>query len=99
MVHRAEEEIAKFETDRAMADTGQGNRMGINLTRAVATATGNRLLPLKTQKSQPGAPLEGIVTAGVGVEVPPQEVVTPRLSKGITKNDNYCVNFVQTQDL
>ena len=88
--------------DRAMAGTAQENRTGINLIRAVGTTTRkliDRLLPLKTQKSQPGAPLEGIVTTGVGVEVPPQEVVIPRPSKGITKNDNYCASSVQTQDL
>ena len=85
--------------DRAMVGMAQENRTGINLIRAVGTATRkliDRLLPLKTQKSQPGAPLEAIVTTGVGVEVAPQEVITPRPSKGITKNDNYCATSVQT---
>ena len=64
--------------DRAMA----GNAPGI---RAVGTATKTRiglLLLLRILKSQRGAPLAEIV-AGAGVEVPPPEVATPRLSREI----------------
>ena len=34
-----------------------------------------------------------------GVEVPPQEVVTPRPSNRVIRNDNYCALSVHTKDL
>ena len=87
--------------DRAMAGMAPGNKIGINLIRVdgtVARTQTDLLLLLKIQKSQHGAPLAEIVT-GAGVEVPPLEVATPRLSREIIiKNDNYCVSFVPNQD-
>ena len=43
----------------------------------------DRLVLLKIQKSQPGVPLEGIVTTGVEAEVPPPR--NPKAFKGNNK--------------
>ena len=100
MVRRAEDEIAKAETERRTTQPGSGHG-------GYGSRKQNRFQPYqggwnhtpKTRTSQLGAPLEGTAATGVGEEVPLQEVVTPRPSKGITKNDNYCASSVQTQDL
>ena len=87
--------------DRVMVGTARGNKSDTNLIRAVGTVIGklpDTVLPLQTQTSQLGTPLEGTTTTRVGEEVPPQEVVTPRLSKEMIKNDKYF-HYVQTQDL
>ena len=87
--------------DRAMAGTAPESKAGTNLIKVDGTATRTRtdlLLLLMILKSQHGTPLAEIV-AGVGVEVPPREVATPKLSREIIiKNDNYCVSSVQNQD-
>ena len=85
-----------------MAGTAQENKTAISLIRAIGPVTKkglDRLLLLQTQTSQLGVPLEGTATTGVGEEVPPLVAVTPRCSKDITKNDNYCANSVQTKGL
>ena len=88
--------------DRVMAGMAQGSKTDFNHIRVAGIIVRNllgRLLPPKKRTSQLGTPLEGIAATGVGEEVPLQEVVTPKPSKGITKNDNYFVSSVQTQDL
>ena len=108
MVRRAEEEIAKSETERHATQPGSGhggygsrNKIGTNLIRVDGTVNRTQTdlpLLLKSQKSQHGAPLAEIVT-GAGVEVPPLEVATLRLSREIIiKNDNYGVSSVLNQD-
>ena len=77
-------------------DRAQENRTGTNLIKAVGTATKKQidlLLPLRILKSQHGALLEEIVA---GVEMPPPEVTTPRLSRGITKNDKNVLFKLRT---
>ena len=66
----------------------QGNRIDINPIKGVGTGIRSLiglLLKCRILKSQLGVPLVGTATIGEGVEVPPQEVVTPRLSKGSKK--------------
>ena len=69
--------------DRAMAGTAPGNRIGTNLIRVAGTVTRIQTdlpLLLRSQKFQHGAPLAEIVT-GAGVEAPPLEFATPKLSR------------------
>ena len=108
MVRRAEEEIAKSETECRATQPGSGhggygsrkqNRYQPYQSGWNRSQDTNRAAPsAQDSKSQHGAPLAEIVI-GAGVEVPPLEVATPRLSREIIiKNDNYCVSFVPNQD-
>ena len=83
--------------DRAMVGTVQESKIDTNLIRAVGTtirAIIDLRPPLKILKGF-GAPLVGIAATGERGEVPPQVFATPKLSKEITKNDNYCASSVQ----
>ena len=78
-----------------------GNRIDINPIMEGGTGIRSLVDRLKHRipRSQLGVPLVGTATIEEGVEVPPQEVVTPRPSNRVIRNDNYCALSVQTKVL
>ena len=103
MVRRAEEEIAKAETECRATQPGSGHG-------GYGSRKQNRYQPYQggwncnqdNNKPAPSTPDHEVLawhcfgrSRSNRGEVPPQVVATPRHSKEITKNDNYCASSVQ----